>query len=197
MKIESLDNPRVKDAIRARGEEPLPVAVPLTSSELARKSNEMPVTPEDEKSPDPKDEIEHDAADLVAVESAAALHTAFAGGSVRIPVGTARVHVALRPNAKKEVHWSNDAGPVQVWVDVPEGWRIARRLFTLPGPAGAESSTDVRRFDFEVVPPPGPPVEDARLRAYALYFVCEGERGECVYRRRDFEVPIPVPKGGR
>jgi hypothetical protein len=30
------------------------------------------------------------------------------------------------------------------------------------------------------------------VRGYALYFVCEGKSGECVYRRHDFEVELPL-----
>ena len=30
------------------------------------------------------------------------------------------------------------------------------------------------------------------VRGYALYYVCEGVRGRCLYRRRDLEIPIEV-----
>ena len=75
-------------------------------------------------------------------------------------------------------------------------WRIERHLYSLSGPAGEESSSDVRRFDFEVVPPLGPPPVGAKLNAYALFYACVGETGERLYRRVDFEVPIPLPDLG-
>ena len=35
---------------------------------------------------------------------------------------------------------------------------------------------------------PGP----RRLPAYALYYVCEGVKGTCLYRRQDIDVTIDV-----
>ncbi|MCP3917553.1 MAG: hypothetical protein GY711_18570 [bacterium] len=185
-----------RKAIEDRGEKLHPVAVGLTSSELARKSNEMPPVGVRGVNPDPEGKIEADPGALVHIESAAALHTGIAGGRARIPAGTARIHVALRPDVKRDVHYSNEAGPVQVWVEVPEEWRIDRNLFTVAGPPNTESSSDVRRFDFEVVPPLGPPPVGVKLKAFALYYVCDGEDGLCVYRRQDFEIPIPLPALG-
>ena len=43
-------------------------------------------------------------------------------------------------------------------------------------------------------PADAPPGEQ-RLKAYALYYVCEGENGLCLYRRQDFEVPVFVGSG--
>ena len=90
------------------------------------------------------------------------------------------------------MHWSNDAGPTSVWISVPEGWNVRRNLHTLAVPEGEESSTEVRRLDFEVRPPEGPPTP-ASLHGTAYFYVCEGESGECLYLAKDFEVVIPMP----
>jgi hypothetical protein len=182
---------KAQDELRARGEEPVAVRVPLTGSELAGPSNVLPKRIEDRPAPDPKRKITIDEDDWVSIESAAAIHTgAVAGMRVRARP-SARVHVALRPDAGRDVHWTNDAGPALVWIAVPNGWAIERNLYELAVPP-SETSSEVRRLDFEVVPPQqhsGP----ARVRGYALYYVCEGESGTCVYLRQDFQVEISIP----
>ena len=50
----------------------------------------------------------------------------------------------------------------------------------------------VRTIDFEVVPPLEREPVPETLHGYALYYVCEGDSGACVYRRQDFEVVVPV-----
>lgn len=173
--------------ISERGESPQPVLVTLTESEVADPRRKPLPWHEHEEPPDPKHRITRDRGGLVTIESAAAPHT----GST--PLGQAapiRVHLALRPDADRDVHWSNDAGPLVVWATVPKGWEIVHNLYTLtPGEDAAETSSEVRRLDFEVVPPLGY-TGSGRVRGYALYYVCEGESGECVYRRSDFSVDI-------
>ena len=177
-------------ALRARGETPVEVRVALSGSEVAAPSNELPRRTRADVAPDPEREIRRDTERWVSIERASALHTGSAGARVRVRA-SARVHLALRPDAARDVHWSNDAGPTTVWVFVPSGWVVEANLYTLPVPP-AEISNEVRRVDFEVVPPSdvlGP----AAVKGYALYYVCEGEDGECAYLRSDFEVPIPLP----
>ena len=86
----------------------------------------------------------------------------------------------------------DDAGPTVVWIAVPSGWTVARNLYELPLGEG-EVSAETRRLDFEVVPPERDR-GTGRVRGYALYYVCEGASGECVYRRQDFRVEIPLPE---
>ncbi len=182
---------RAREALVERGETPCAVRVALTGAELAQPSNERPTKSGAEENPAPRRRIERDREGWVAIESAAALHTG--SRRVRVTPGTARIHVALRPNASRDVHWTNDAGPALVWVAVPAGWRIRHNLHTL-SPPGTETSKEVRRLDFEVVPPAGRAAKPAALKAYALYYVCAGEDGACVYRRQDFDIVVPAPE---
>ncbi len=63
-----------------------------------------------------------------------------------------------------------------------EGWMIESSLYVLDLPE-AEESTEVRRLDFEVVPPEELD-ETAYLRGYALYYVvCEGTSGGACWRQ--------------
>lgn len=178
---------RAQVDVEKRGEEPVALAVPLSGAELARPSNQLPSPEEGEVAPDPKGTIALDEEHFIRVEGAAAVHTAAYGARVR-QRSSARVHVALKPDAERDVHWTNDAGETVVWIDVPAGWRIERQLYTLEAPPKA-SSSETRRLDFELSPPEewsGP----AKVHGYALYYICEGESGACLYRRQNFVIPV-------
>jgi len=171
--------------LRERGAEPFPIAVPLTGAEIAEGTREALDAAEGSKQPDAGGEIDRDTGGLIAIEGAVAPHT---GGRRAPKRRSARAHVTLRPNAKKKVHWTNDAGASQVWVDTPDGWVLERNLFDLETPASA-TSDEVRRIDFELSLPTdfeGPEM----LSGYVLYYVCEGESGKCVYLRQDFELTV-------
>ncbi len=170
---------QARDEIRARGETPVALVAELTGSERAGKARFAAAA--EATAPDPDGKIHRDAENLVAVETAVAWDTS--GKSA-----TATVHVTLRPDPLRDVHWTNDVEPLTVWIgdpELPEGWKASTRLIEYPQPP-SEVSSEVRRVDLEVQLP-----EKARkgtLKGYALYYVCEGETGECVYRRRDFVV---------
>jgi hypothetical protein len=174
-------------AIRARGEEPVELVATLTGSELADGARTLDVA-DAPACPDPQGEIDRDTAGLVAIETATAWDTTKKSA-------TATVHLTLTPDAERDAHWTNDAGPLVVWIgdpDLPKGWRASRRLLTHPGPTGSpgpapETSSEPRMLDVEVQLPPGSP--GGALAGFALYYVCEGA-GECVYRRQDFTVAL-------
>ena len=185
---------QAREAVAARGDEPVNLRVPLTGSEVAGSTNEIPQREVEAVHPDPGRKVPRDGRKLIAVETAAALHTGVASRRVREPVGTSRVHLVLRPDPERDVHWSNEAGPTQVWISVPEGWNLRRNLQTLAMPAGEAQSAEVRTLDFEVRPPAGSQSSaGASLHGVAFYYVCEGATGECLYLAQDFEVPIPNP----
>ncbi|NIM00715.1 MAG: hypothetical protein GTN89_07325 [Acidobacteria bacterium] len=76
-----------------------------------------------------------------------------------------------------------------LWIDPPDGWSVDRRRIERPVPPEPVSD-EPRRIEFEVQAP-----ERARtteLPVYALYYVCEGEKGPCLYRRQDFRVALTV-----
>jgi len=182
---------QARAAIRARGAEPVAVLAGLTDTERAGKGSD-PVATDDERDPDPEGEIERDEGRLVSLDAALVFHTDAIEGRQR-GAAAARAHVALWPERERGVHWTNDAGAALVWIDRPPGWRIDRRLFRLAVPAAA-TSDEARGIDFELRPEPdAAPL--ARLRGHALYYVCEGDGGRCIYRRQDFELELAVPGG--
>jgi hypothetical protein len=180
---------RAQDELRARGQEPVALRTTLTGSEVATALRAFEAGAAVDE-PDPEGRITRDEQHFVDVEVAVTFHTAARSGAKDDPA-PARVHVGLRPRAASDAHWNNEAEPLLVWVDVPQGWQVDRALLEHANPPVATSS-EIRRLDFELRPP-----ADASgahtLKGYALFNACEGEGGTCVYRRRDFEVRVEVP----
>ena len=163
-------------AIRARGEEPVELVAELTPAELAepREASAGEAKPAEE--PDADGAIRADT-DLVAIESAVAFDTSGQGS-------VATVHLALRPDADRSVHWNHEAGPaVVVWIEEP----VSQRLESPPHEEAATSEGLVT-LTFECTL--AEDVDEELLSGYALYYVCEGEDGTCLYLRQDFEVPV-------
>ena len=167
--------------IRARGEDPVPLSVEPAGAELAQPARQFrEVTAVEE--PDPDARIDRDAEAMVVAEAVVAPWPVTPGES-------ARITVELRPSA--DVHWTNDAGALHVVLSAPEHWRIDRNTAELSPRDDTDVSTEVRRADFQVMVPEGASGETT-LQAYALYYVCRGEEGECVYRRQDVQIPVVV-----
>ncbi len=76
-----------------------------------------------------------------------------------------------------------------MWLDPPEGWTVDRKLLRVDNPP-EPVSREARRVEFELRAPEKTTGDSATLPAHALYYVCEGTRGACLYRRRDFTVRI-------
>jgi hypothetical protein len=173
-------------AIRERGEEPVSIAARLTGAEV--------MTPAasgekrgDERSPDPDGAITRDSDGLLEIDGTVVSHTDNLDGREK-KVKSARLHLFFRPDRKRDVHWSNDAGETVVWIEPPSGWTAPQRLFHLAGPT-VELSDEVRTLDLELLP--GPDAEAiGEVRGYSLSYLCEGKDGRCLYLRRDFAVAI-------
>lgn len=167
-------------AILERGETPFALQTELTGAELAEPRKEAEGSRDVPTEPDAEDRIRRDADRLITIESA----TAFDTSKDR---RTASVHLALRPSSELDAHWNHEAGPaVQVWIDGPEP-----TLLTSSVRSDVAASSEVVRFDFErTLDEDG---HELRLSAYALYYVCEGAAGKCLYLRQDFEVVIQRP----
>ncbi len=183
--------------IKARGEEPVPLAVALSGSEVAmpergggdagEASKEAPIEP------DPAGRIDHDQDSLFSIESVV-VHATAKGNRV------ARVHVLLTPSGEAGAKWNDEAGPSVVWIDPPQGWRVDQRLLALVPPAGG-SFTEPRSVEFEVRPI-APSEESGKaesndspvIRGYALYHVCHGADGVCRYLRQDYQVRVQSAK---
>lgn len=169
--------------IAARGETPVTLRIEPGGAELTQPSKSFTELPDVAgEQPDGEGRIQRDPGELMRI----------AGQSVPAKIGpgeSSRIHLEFRPNPEKKAHWNNESRGLLVWVDVPDGWQVDRQRIELDNPSDA-TSDEARRIEFEVKAPESS--TDAMLQAYALYYVCEGANGQCLYRRQDFSIRVPV-----
>lgn len=158
--------------IKARGEVPHPLRVEPRGSELAGK--EVAQAPAPPAHPDPTGKVTRDDK-LIEVEVVLVPHTS--GGRAH------RVHLLFRPASG--THWNNEAEPLRVWLDLPQGWQADRRFVEVSAPKAATSG-EPRRVEFDLRPSPG----GGALTLSAFYNVCTDADGACLFRRRDLELRI-------
>lgn len=178
--------PEAREAIRRRGETPRPLVVEPGGAEFAHPQKQFQPGPDPGREPDPEGRIERDQAGWIQAETAVVppqIH----------PGGVARVHVILRPNPAAGAHWNNEAEPLQLWVQPPPDWRVDLQRIEAPQPAAAVSD-EVRHLEFELRAPPTASPGPVRFSAYALYYVCGGPEGTCVYRRLDVPIALEVTR---
>ncbi len=169
--------------IRARGDKPVELRVSLTSSEVSG-SDPVRVSEAQAEHPDPERKVPRDADRWVRIDVAVVPHTG--DREQRSEARGSQVHLALRPSREMDVHWSNDAGPTQIWIDNAVESGLERPELTLPVP-GELVSSEPRCADFTVASATG-----EVLRGTAFYFVCEGVDGQCRFLAQDFEVVVPT-----
>lgn len=178
--------PKAREAIRARGEEPVALTVEPRGSEFARPARAFraDTAASQEAELDPEGVIHRD--DGYYVEAEATVVPAAVE-----PGGSARVHLRFRPNAANDAHWNNEVDDLKLWVQPPAGWAADRRLHVVARPDEVVSD-EVRRVELELRAPEAAGPGTAEVPAYALYYVCEGVRGICVYRRKDLTLRVPI-----
>lgn len=170
-----------REEILARGEEPVELSVEPGGAEFAHPEEELSLVNSEEE-PDPEGRIFRDKEGLIKSETIVVPHT-------DTQTASARVHVLLTPNEELKAHWNNEAGNMVFWVNPPEGWTVSPQRIELVVPPVAVSK-ELRRVEFEVQGPADPKLQDVRLQAYALYYVCEDIDGTCLYRRQDIPIDL-------
>ena len=167
-------------AVRERGEVPIQLAMEPRGTErigpAAPNIDALPAEP-----PDPRGRIDRDRTPLVRVTSTFVPAQVSRGQAVRL-------HLEFAPTG--EAQWNNEAGPLVVWLDLPESWGIDTPLLRSSQPVAAESA-ETRRLEADLQIP-----ADAsglpEISAYALYYVCEMEGGTCLYLRQDIPLALPL-----
>ena len=176
--------------IAARGEEPVPLVVEPTGSEIAApsRSADAEQTTKPARSPDPRARVLQDgvgtSARLIYVETTAVPSTVAPGDVVR-------AHLVFRPNEEALAHWNNESEPLLVWIDATSGWSVGEPLLRGAN-AAAAVSTETRRLEVELTAPAEATSGLTEVPGYALYYVCEDENGTCLYRRQDLKVAVEV-----
>lgn len=174
-----------REEIRARGEEPAPLRVEPRGSEFAQPADRMVPDTAVAGEPDPEDAILRDDGTYVLSETTVVPASVEPGGSVR-------VHLRLQPNEENRAHWNNEVDDLKLWVEPPPGWEADRRLHTVERPPEIVSR-ETRRMEVELLAPgDATPGSVAEIPSYAVYYVCEGVNGICVYRRKDVTLRVPV-----
>ncbi len=178
-----------RQELQAAGHEPTPIAVEPSGAEFAQREREFTSADTTVTAPDPDGRIHTDDKPFIISETTVVPATAAPGTAVRF-------HVVLEPNAKAKAHWNNEAQPLQVWIDPPAGWKVDRNHHTLEN-APTAVSLETRRIEFELRIPPDAAAGRVTIPAYALYNVCEGEEGVCLYRRLDLPIDIVISVAGQ
>lgn len=184
---------QARSDIKARGEIPVELAVEPRGAELAQPSRELAVS-DDELSgitvthPDPQNRVYRDnGPEDLFVEAEPVVVPA------RIePGGSLRLHLIFRPRPGS--HWNNEAEPLRVWLNLPDGWQSDRKTAMV---ASAETATsdEERRVEFELLVPEGQTAGEIEVVLEAFYNVCHDD-GICLFRRKDIRVTVPIISGG-
>jgi hypothetical protein len=172
-------------AITARGDEPVPIAVEPSGAELARPARAFEADAGATVAPDPEGRIQRDGRPMIAVETTVVPRAVAAGTP-------ARVHVLLRPRARIGAHWNNEAEPLTLWIDPPDGWTVDARSHAVDNPTASAVSDETRAIELEIRAPDDAAPGTVSVPGYALYNVCEGPDGVCLYRRQDLTIAMEV-----
>lgn len=184
---------QARSDIKARGEIPVELAVEPRGAELAQPSRVFTVS-DDELSgitathPDPLNRVYRDNGpqDLfIEVESIVVPGRIEPGGSMR-------VHFIFHPQPGS--HWNNEAEPLRVWLNLPDGWKADRKIAEVAS-AEAATSDEERRVEFELLVPEGQTAGEIEVVLEAFYNVCHDD-GICLFRRKDIRVTVPIISGG-
>lgn len=171
---------QARKEIVARGEQPVQLDAEPRGTELAEPARRFDSVT-GQTNPDPDGKITLDVEGLINASVAAVPAKANAGSSVR-------VHVTLQPANNSK--WNNEAGQSIVWINDTNGLKLSKQSIEMEQPKEIETR-ETRSIEFEVAIP-----EDAKdkvtVSGYALYYVCEETNGQCLYRRQNFEIEIPV-----
>lgn len=173
---------RAQQELRARGETPPELAVRLTTSEVSgRGALEGALGSGDH--PDPDARVPRDDAGWIRVETALVRHTE--RGADGSSPAFAQLHVNLRLDAAQGIHWTNDAGPAELWIESASEWGLVKPRWTFSA-APSEISDERRALDFTLRTdaPPG------TLSGTVFYYVCQGSEGECRYLAQDFKLEL-------
>lgn len=169
--------PARKD-IKARGEVPHPLAVEPNGAEFAQRARSMDVQ-RNAENPDPGNQIQQ-MGDQVQVHINTVPTQPKPGQVVAVHIG---FHVS------GDATWNHEATPLQVWLDAPDGSaKLSAQLIEDQAPYVSESSVRPVSISLEMkMPEQASPIT---LSGYGLFHVCEKEGGQCVYRRKNFQLVV-------
>lgn len=169
-------------AIRKRGDKPVVLPVRPDGAEIAQPLKAFAVQKVVPKNPDPMGKITRDKGSVTceAVVVPAAVK----------PGQSARVHLTFRLAPTTTDHWNNEAEPLRVWIDSPNGTLVSEQLVEAEKQKAA-TTTESRSIGFEVQVPKDA-VGKISVPVYAVYHVCDDAQGQCRFLRLDVDVVIVI-----
>ena len=170
-----------RDEIRDRGEEPVRLQVEPNGAEFAQRAKQMDVDTT-ARNPDPQGRILRHAA-LVRT------HVNLVPSRPK-PGDVVAVHVGFRVTGTAK--WNHETSPLELWVNHPAGAvkLSSQSIVDRADYVTTESELPVS-LSFEVQIPKDQQ-QDMELSAFALFNICESAVGQCLFRRHDLTIPIPV-----
>lgn len=170
--------------ITARGETPVELACQPVGAEVAQPARKFKRSSKKGPKGDPAGKIRSDKQGLIEVSQAVVR------GTDKDNRRIVQVHLALRPNARLDAHWNNEAEPLRLWLERPKTGKLSRRFAEHGNPPQA-LSTEERTLSFEVKLP-SRQKGSLTIKGYALYNVCAGREGKCQYLRQNIKVKIKL-----
>ena len=170
--------------IVARGDQPVALTVPLSGAEIAKPSK-RPIKKSSKsqpKNPDPDAKIT-----LVDDQNPLIGHVSTIVPSRIKPGQTVRVHLQFFPEDNGK--WNNESSPMQVWINDSENGVSSRRLIEVPNAEDA-TSKEPRTVEFEFQT--NKDAATGIVSGFALFNVCTDDDGQCLFRRRNFKIEIPL-----
>lgn len=168
--------------IRKRGETPVPLEVRPQGAEIAQPTESFGVQTIAAQNPDPQGKIHRDpgsvVCDVVVVPAAVK------------PGGSARVHLKFRLTPTTSDHWNNEAEPLRIWIDPPEGVVTSDQMIEATQAPSAASRED-RAIEWELQLDDDA-IGTISVPVYAIYHLCDEAQGQCRFLRQDIRVELPV-----
>lgn len=173
-----------REEIAGRGDTPVELACEPVGAETARPARKFKSSSKRGPKGDPRGKVKRDRKNLIQVTQAVVR------GTDAKNRGVIRVHLTFRPSAEDQAHWNNEGDPLRVWIKKPDSGRLGKRYLKHPNPDAA-LTTEERTLSFEVKLPETRK-GSLTIKAYALYNVCQGKDGKCLFRRQDIKVKIKM-----
>lgn len=166
--------------IAARGETPIQLQVEPNGAEFAHRAQRMTVD-ESAENPDPQDRITRD-------QGFVQLHVNSVP-SKPTPGDVVAVHIGF--NVSSTAKWNHETSPLALWIEDSGEINVSSQLITDTARYSVAESRTPLSLSFEVQIPQKQQT-DIQLTAFALFNICESDGGQCLYRRRDFVINLPV-----
>ena len=171
---------QARKEIIARGEKPHPLPVEPNGAELAKRSRQM-IADANSKNPDPDNKITRVSEKMVTT------HVNFVPSHPK-PGDVVAVHVGVNTSAAS---WNHETEPMKLWVEKSDDVVLSRQLVSDERPYKVSESGKPVSLTFEVKIPKTA-TKSVELKAFALFNMCEKENEQCVFRRKDIVVKIPL-----